>query len=273
MAQLPLVLVSHGRLLFATCWEWRSSSTFTTGVDVSYGFPEEFVLEVLGILSFFFEKEWWVHFSTDISWLMFLRTRTYPKCYLHTPGEWIYMIHLTTLPSWNTQFVCFSVAFTICRRNPWAPGGKSTTSRWWQLIFFFHVHPYLGKISNLTHIFQMGWNHQPDMFFDPLYRLEKKKQVVPPYRKPTGCHLDSTTLDERVKPRAVSEAVVARQVYKGYHTTSKDRTSPRWGFAELKMIRMIGWKNPTVTWRCIIEVSLIKGLWFFHSHCLVFPGL
>ena len=24
----------------------------------------------------------------------------------------------------------------------------------------FHVHPYLGKISHLTHIFQMGWNHQ-----------------------------------------------------------------------------------------------------------------
>ena len=24
----------------------------------------------------------------------------------------------------------------------------------------FYVHPYLGKISNLTSIFQMGWNHQ-----------------------------------------------------------------------------------------------------------------
>ena len=22
------------------------------------------------------------------------------------------------------------------------------------------LHPYLGKISNLTNIFQMGWNHQ-----------------------------------------------------------------------------------------------------------------
>ena len=28
----------------------------------------------------------------------------------------------------------------------------------------FYVHPYLGKISNLTNIFQMGWNHQPVMF-------------------------------------------------------------------------------------------------------------
>ena len=25
---------------------------------------------------------------------------------------------------------------------------------------FFYFHPYLGKWSNLTNIFQMGWNHQ-----------------------------------------------------------------------------------------------------------------
>ena len=25
----------------------------------------------------------------------------------------------------------------------------------------FNSHPYLGKISNLTNIFQMGWKHQP----------------------------------------------------------------------------------------------------------------
>ena len=24
----------------------------------------------------------------------------------------------------------------------------------------FYFHPYLGKIPILTHIFQMGWNHQ-----------------------------------------------------------------------------------------------------------------
>ena len=27
---------------------------------------------------------------------------------------------------------------------------------------YFLFHPYLGKWSNLTNIFQMGWNHQPD---------------------------------------------------------------------------------------------------------------
>ena len=27
-------------------------------------------------------------------------------------------------------------------------------------VLFFNVHPYLGKIPNLTNLFQMGWNHQ-----------------------------------------------------------------------------------------------------------------
>ena len=27
----------------------------------------------------------------------------------------------------------------------------------------FSVHPYLGKIPILTNMFQMGWNHQPDL--------------------------------------------------------------------------------------------------------------
>ena len=30
---------------------------------------------------------------------------------------------------------------------------------------FWNFHPYLGKIPNLTNIFQRGWNHQQEMFF------------------------------------------------------------------------------------------------------------
>ena len=30
------------------------------------------------------------------------------------------------------------------------------------MVSFFYVHPYSGKISNLTNICQMGWNHQLD---------------------------------------------------------------------------------------------------------------
>ena len=34
-------------------------------------------------------------------------------------------------------------------------------TRWWFNFFFVYFYPYLGKIPVLTHIFQMGWNHQP----------------------------------------------------------------------------------------------------------------
>ena len=33
--------------------------------------------------------------------------------------------------------------------------------RWVVVSNIFCFHPYLGRWSNLTHIFQMGWNHQP----------------------------------------------------------------------------------------------------------------
>ena len=32
---------------------------------------------------------------------------------------------------------------------------------------FFNFHPYLGRWSNLTNIFKMGWNHQLDDDFHP----------------------------------------------------------------------------------------------------------
>ena len=33
---------------------------------------------------------------------------------------------------------------------------------WLVVSNIFYFHPYLGKWTNLTNIFQMGWNHQPD---------------------------------------------------------------------------------------------------------------
>ena len=45
---------------------------------------------------------------------------------------------------------------------------------WWQLKYFFYFHPYLGKGSNLTHIFQMGWfNHQLVIPIDKPFGREK----------------------------------------------------------------------------------------------------
>ncbi len=31
----------------------------------------------------------------------------------------------------------------------------------------FYFHPYLGKIPILTNIFQMGWNHQLEVYHHP----------------------------------------------------------------------------------------------------------
>ena len=45
-----------------------------------------------------------------------------------------------------------------------------TMTRWWFQIFFY-VHPYLRKISNLTNTFHMGWNHQPDDYFNTQTRM------------------------------------------------------------------------------------------------------
>ncbi len=36
---------------------------------------------------------------------------------------------------------------------------------WVVVSNIFYFHPYLGKWSNLTNIFQMGWNHQLEMLF------------------------------------------------------------------------------------------------------------
>ncbi len=55
----------------------------------------------------------------------------------------------------------------------------------WVVVSFF-FHPYLGKIPNLTNIFQRGWNHQVDMqswvplFFlvMPFSNLERSSMAV-----------------------------------------------------------------------------------------------
>ena len=45
----------------------------------------------------------------------------------------------------------------------WWPSVNRT--RLWFQILYIYFHPYVGKWSNLTNIFQMGWNHQPEDSF------------------------------------------------------------------------------------------------------------
>jgi len=68
----------------------------------------------------------------------------------------------------STQLMCFFLG--ALRKE--VPSKKKSTLLFtdlpklnWVVVSFFNVQPYLGKWSNLTHIFQMGWNHQP-VFID-----------------------------------------------------------------------------------------------------------
>ena len=42
--------------------------------------------------------------------------------------------------------------------NIWIPNIPTNIN--WVVVLYFKLHPYLGRWSNLTDIFQIGWNHQ-----------------------------------------------------------------------------------------------------------------
>ena len=79
-----------------------------------------------------------------------------------------------TCPTFTTKTTPLPVMTTVKTKcfkqflgKLWGVGGWKPTpkkviqmfSGWWfETCFYFH--PYLGKWSNLTNIFQMGWNHQ-----------------------------------------------------------------------------------------------------------------
>jgi len=54
----------------------------------------------------------------------------------------------------------------VCEAWVWSsrmvPKAGWEQNMFWVVVSnIFYFHPYLGKIPNLTNIFQMGWNHQP----------------------------------------------------------------------------------------------------------------
>ena len=83
------------------------------------------------------------------------------------------------------------------RSRPWIiPGGWTSSNRWvhqlgmihvesmgsfitrWWFQIFFYVHPYLGRWSNLTKIFQMGCNHQLDNDVGLKWSISRKSDFV-----------------------------------------------------------------------------------------------
>ena len=75
---------------------------------------------------------------------------------------------------------------------------------WVVVSNIFYFHPYLGKVSNLTNIFQMDWNHQRVMVFHPLLetlRLLKFTTVLGAFwvtRAPKTAAVGEATIDEEI---------------------------------------------------------------------------
>ena len=58
---------------------------------------------------------------------------------------------------------CFRAVLAFWKRSPPTPfrGLTNLTMVIWLVVSnIFYFHPYLGEWSNLTNIFQLGWNHQ-----------------------------------------------------------------------------------------------------------------
>ena len=64
---------------------------------------------------------------------------------------------------------------------------------------FFNFHPYLGKMSNLTNIFQTGWNHQPVVFL--LLESESVKQTQHIFLNPPWSSTASLPLKRHQNPK------------------------------------------------------------------------
>ena len=79
-----------------------------------------------------------------------------------------------TFSNFPRFFVCFSKSQFFSRMPV-----QSITNGLWNITMekkqqpktrlvvsnMFYFHPYLGKVSNLTNIFQRGWNHQPEKWW------------------------------------------------------------------------------------------------------------
>ena len=82
---------------------------------------------------------------------------------------------------------------------------KSSFSRWFH--FFLNFHPYLGKISNWTNIFQVGGNHQPVL--GCLINIGKTHNPLKGFET---LHLGGRNLAPCVKVQMVGEGVPSCKV-------------------------------------------------------------
>ena len=116
-----------------------------------------------------------------------LRLVVYPIICRDIPGGAGFLpstVVINGLTGWNVGSCWFPKPLPVTTKTKYI---NVYTTRWWFQTFYFH--PYLGKISNLTDIFQMAWNHQLDKMgpknrlyiISPINRINPSCPFVRPF--------------------------------------------------------------------------------------------
>ena len=77
--------------------------------------------------------------------------------------------HPVTSPRWCLLFSFWHTCFSFPAEKSQLVLTSFYFNHWVVVSNIFYFHSYLGKWSNLTNIFQMGWNHQLDHLFGCLF--------------------------------------------------------------------------------------------------------
>ena len=139
---------------------------------------------------------------------------------------------------------------------------------WVAVSNIFYFHPYLGKWSNLTNIFQMGWNHQPVLYWHLAqwnFRFECLTAMrYPIYSNPTltmcleckGIARCSAKVHNQLH-HSVSSWVLFALWYRYYHISSCIGTPPCPTFLQHETFGDCGQKEHLelcFTWECFTGV-------------------
>ena len=130
-------------------WQVRRVFLFIRWLGFFRGVLPAILKSLCELYVFLFKYRYFVHVSVSPNFL----ARELPR-----------KVFCLTFPHWARFALrsCVEIAnwcWAVCRRCSF----HWTTKKNVEVVStIFYFHPYLGKWSNLTNIFQMGWNHQLD---------------------------------------------------------------------------------------------------------------
>ena len=125
----------------------------------------------------------------------------------------------------------------VCRRCVAMPmqWGEAICSCGWYITYWlvvsniFYFHAYLGKWSNFTNMFQMGWNHQPVTYIWDRFPKFSSKTFLLVTRSITWVFLPTSLRVAKSKARC---RCVTKQPASGWNNMTPMGRVPRgrWGF-------------------------------------------